>query len=304
MDDRPIDHRAVDAQPLVDLPVDDPSVVTGDLPGRRARDSRLGVAFWLAVGWLTLLTAAVGSAPWLPVPDPDEQDVLHRLAEPLSPGHLLGTDGLGRDILARVLDGARTTLTISAVAVVVGTLLGGTLGLAAGYLRGPVDAVVRWLNNVVLAFPGLVLLLLLVAFAGQTMPTIIIGIAVLSAPAFARVARATALSVSENDHVLAAQVLGASRRRILRTEILPEVARPLGAFALVMLGVVLILETSLAFLGLSVPGASWGETIAHGRTHLSTASHPVVVPSIMVFLTVLAANIVGDTLRSRLDRPE
>lgn len=283
---------------------DDPSLVmddVGPLPAVHEDAARLGVVFWLAVAWLVLLAGAAFTVAWLPLPDPDDQNLHNRLADPLSDGHLLGTDGLGRDILTRLLYGARATLTIGAAAVGAGILIGGTLGLAAGYLRGPVDAVVGWLNNLVLAFPGLVLLLLLVAFAGQTMPPVIIGIAVLSAPAYARVARATALTVSQNDYVLAAQALGARRRRILRTDILPEVARPLAAFALVMLGVVIVLETSLAFLGLSVAGPSWGETIAQGRTHLSSATHPVVAPSILVFVTVLAANIVGDTLRSRFD---
>jgi peptide/nickel transport system permease protein len=271
-----------------------------DLP-LHTEDDRLGLAFWLSVTWLLLLAGAAVCAAWLPLPDPEDQDLHNQLADPLTSGHILGTDGLGRDLLSRLLHGSATTLTISGVAVAVGTVLGGTLGLAAGYLRGPVDAVVGWLSNVVLAFPSLVLLLLFVAVAGRTMPPIIIGIAVLSAPAYARVARATALKVSENDHVLAAKVLGARRRRILRTEILPEVARPLAAFALVMLGVVIVLETSLAFLGLSVDSASWGETIAHGRSHLPTAAHPVVAPSVLVFLTVFSTNVVGDTLRNLYD---
>lgn len=264
-----------------------------------AVDTPLGLVFWLAVAWLGLVAGATLVAPWLPLPDPDDQNLHNQLAAPLSSGHLLGTDGLGRDILSRLVHGARTTLTISGAAVAAGLMVGGALGLAAGYLRGPVDVVVGWLSNVVLAFPGLVLLLMFVGYAGQNMPPIIIGIALLSAPAYARLARAAALTVSQYDYVLAAQAIGAGPGRILRTEILPGVVRPLGAFALVMLGIVIVLETSLAFLGLSVAGPTWGEMVSQGRPHLSTATHPVVAPSVMVFLTVLATNIAGDTLRAR-----
>lgn len=266
--------------------------------------ARLGVAFWLAVGWLGLLGLAALTASWLPVDDPDAQNLQNRLAAPLSSGHLLGTDGLGRDILSRLVHGARLSLTISGAAVVLGLVAGGSIGLVAGFLRGPVEAAVVWVTNVVLAFPGLVLLLGLVAFTGPDLPAIILGIAVLSMPAYARVARASTLAVTQNDYVVAARAIGATRRRVLLHEILPGVARPLAAFGLVMLGVLLVLESSLAFLGLSVDAPSWGAAIAQGRQHLSTTTHPVVVPSVVVFLTVLAANLVGDVLRSRFDVKE
>jgi peptide/nickel transport system permease protein len=260
--------------------------------------------FWAAVAWLGLLGLVALTASWLPIDDPDQQDLTHRLAGPLSGGHLLGTDGLGRDLLARLVHGARLSLAISGAAVVVGLLVGGALGLVAGFVRGPLEAAILWLTNVVLAFPGLVFLLGLVAFAGRNLPTIIGGIAVLSAPAYARVARAGTLSVAENEYVLAARVLGATRRRILVREVLPGVLRSLLAFGLTMFGVLLVLESSLAFLGLSIDAPSWGDTIAQSRRHLSTTPNPVIVTSVAVFLTVLATNLVGDVLRSRFDVKE
>lgn len=267
-------------------------------------DQRLGLAFWLAAGWLVVSALAALTAPWLPLDDPDAQNIGDRLAPPLSESHVLGTDGLGRDLLSRVVFGARLSLAISSAAVVVGAVVGGSLGVVAGFFRGPLDAVVGWLTNVVLAFPGLVFLLGLVAFVGRDLTAITVGIAVLSAPAYARVARASTMTVAQNDYVLAARVLGATRRRVLWREILPGVVRPLAALALAMLGVLLVLESSLAFLGLSVDAPGWGETIATGRQHLSTTIHPVLVPSVVVFLTVLATNLVADVLRSRFDVKE
>lgn len=264
---------------------------------------RSGVVFWLALVWLALVVIVALTASWLPLRDPDQQDLANRLAPPLSGSHLLGTDGLGRDILARLAFGARVSLIISVSAVAIGMLLGGTLGLAVGYFRGWLDGIVMWAINVLLAFPGLVLLLGLVAYVGQSLGAITLVVGFLSVPVYARVARATTLAASQRDYVLAARVLGATNRRIMFREILPNVALPVAAFGLVALGVVIVLEGSLAFLGLSVeaPDPTWGSMIAEGRQHLSTTTHLALVPSMVMFLTVLAVNFVGDVLRSRFD---
>jgi peptide/nickel transport system permease protein len=268
-------------------------------PERRRR----GLVFWLALAWLALVVVVAVGASWLPLADPDKQDLAGRLAPPLSDGHLLGTDGLGRDILARLAFGARVSLIISLSAVTIGMLLGGTLGLAIGYFRGWLDGTVMWALNVVLAFPGLVLLLGLVAYVGQSLLAITLVVGFLSVPVYARVARATTLAAAQRDYVLAARVLGATNARIMFREILPNVALPVAAFGLVALGVVIVLEGSLAFLGLSVqaPDPTWGSMIAEGRQHLSTTTHLALVPSLAMFLTVLAVNFVGDVLRSRFD---
>jgi peptide/nickel transport system permease protein len=268
-------------------------------PERRGR----GIVFWLALAWLALVVIVAVGASWLPLQDPDKQDLADRLAPPFSEGHLLGTDGLGRDILARLAFGARVSLIISLSAVSIGMLLGGTLGLAIGYFRGWFDGIVMWALNVVLAFPGLVLLLGLVAYVGQSLLAITLVVGFLSVPVYARVARATTLAAAQRDYVLAARVLGAGHGRIMFREILPNVALPVAAFGLVALGVVIVLEGSLAFLGLSVqaPDPTWGSMIAEGRQHLSATTHLALVPSLTMFLTVLAVNFVGDVLRSRFD---
>lgn len=270
-------------------------------PGSPRRRNGGGVLLWVASAWLMLVGLSASVAPWLPLADPEDPDLDNRLAPPLTDGHLLGTDGLGHDILARLVHGGQVTLAISAAAVTLGLLVGGSIGLVAGLYRGPVEAVAMWLTNVILAFPALVLLLALVAYYGRSMLSIILAAGFVSIPTYARVARATTLAVSQRDYVLAARVVGASRRRILVREILPNVAWPLLAFALVMLGVLIVLETSLAFLGLSVDAISWGDMIAQGRRHMPTTVNPVATPSVVVFLTVLSVTFVGDVLRSRFD---
>jgi peptide/nickel transport system permease protein len=276
--------------------------------GRRTRDGRdrRGVLFWLALGWLALVVVVAVTARWLPLDDPDDQDLVNRLAPPFTAGHLLGTDGLGRDVLSRLAFGAQVSLIIGFAAVSIGMVLGGAIGLAAGFVRGWVDGVTMWAVNVVLAFPGLVLLLGLVAFVGQSLTAITLVVGFLSVPIYARVARATTLTVAQREYVLAARVVGASNRRIMVEEVLPNVVPALAAFALVALGVVIVLEGSLAFLGLSVeaPNATWGSMIAEGRQHLSTTTHLAFIPSVVMFLTVLAVNFVGDVLRSRFDVKE
>ena len=261
------------------------------------------VLVWLAAGWLAFVAVMAITASWLPLPSPDQQDLTNRLARPFTTGHILGTAGLGRDILSRLAFGARVSLTISLAAVSIGMVVGGSIGMVVGYVRGWADSLVMWAINVLLAFPGLVLLLGLVAFVGQSLAAITFVVGFLSIPIYARVARATTLAVAQREYVLAARALGASRRRILLGEILPNVILPVAAFGMVALGVVIVLEGSLAFLGLSVeaPDPTWGSMIAEGRRHLEETAHLALVPSVAMFLTVLAVNFVGDALRSRFD---
>lgn len=262
-----------------------------------------GIVVWLALGWLTLVVVVAITASWLPLPDPDHQDLVNRLTPPFSPGHILGTDGLGRDILARLAFGARVSLIISFSAVSIGMVIGGSLGLVVGFFGGWLDGITAWALNVILAFPALVLLLGLVAFVGQSLTAVTLVIGFLSVPIYARVARATTLTAAQRDYVLAARVLGATNRRIMFREILPNVILPVAAFGLVAVGLVIVLEGSLAFLGLSVkaPDPTWGSMIAEGRHHLSTTTHLALIPSLVMFLTVLAVNFVGDVVRGRFD---
>lgn len=269
---------------------------------RRRRKGR-GMLFYACLAWLTLVVLSAITASWLPLPDPNAIDIGSKEAPPFTAGHLLGTDGLGRDILSRLAFGARVSLIISLSAVGVGIVVGGTLGMVVGYFRGRLETCVMAVNDIILAFPGLVLLLALVAFVGQSLTAITIVIGFLSIPVYTRVARAATLAVSQREYVLAAGLMGAKTTRILFREIMPNVILPVAAFGLIALGVVIVLEGSLAFLGLSVeaPAATWGSMIAEGKRHLDDGIHIALVPSIVMFLTVLSLNLVGDVLRSRFD---
>lgn len=264
-----------------------------------------GFAFWLAVGWLTAVVFVAITAQWLPLSDPNQIDP-RNLVKPPSSDNILGTDGLGRDIFTRILFGARVSVVVSLSAVTIGLLVGGTLGMAVGFFRGRVERVVMAMIDVILAFPGLVLLLGLVAFLGQNLPAIAMVIGFLSIPIYTRVSRANTLSVANREFIIAAKALGASKSRLLFREIFPNVIFPLLAYALVAMGVIVVLEGSLAFLGLSVqpPTATWGSMIAEGKRHLRNAPHVALIPAGAMFLTVLSLNFVGDRLRVKYDVKE
>lgn len=278
----------------------DPNTAGLGLPP--AKKKRPKIFYYLALGWLVLVVFCAVFADVLPVEDPNFQNIVDRL-EPPGEGGVLGTDDLGRDILARLVFGARVSLIVSLSAVLIGSIIGGTIGLTAGFFRGWYERTVMSLVDVILAFPALVLLLALVAFVGQSLSTIALVVGFLAIPSYTRVARATTLSVSQREYVLAARAMGATNGRILFRELLPNVALPVVAFGLVSLGIVIVAEGSLAFLGLSVkfPTATWGSMIAAGKIHIRRAPHLALIPSLAMFLTVLSLNYVGDQIRSRFD---
>jgi peptide/nickel transport system permease protein len=269
---------------------------------RRGRAGRRGVAFWLAVAWLGAVAFCALFAEALPLADPILPDVSSRLDGP-SLEHPLGVDGLGRDQLSRVAHAARVSLVVSVTAVLIGGVAGGLLGTAVGYVRGRTETVVMAAIDVLLAFPALVLLLVVLAYVGRSLTVISLLIGFLSIPVYTRVSRANTLAIAQREFVQAAEVLGATRRRILLREILPNVALSLAAFGLVAMGLVIVLEGSLAVLGLSVepPDPTWGGMIAEARRHMSEAPHTALVPAGAMFLTVLSLNFVGDTLRRSVD---
>jgi peptide/nickel transport system permease protein len=261
--------------------------------------------FWIATLWLLIVAFCALFADMLPVRDPLDPVIANRLNGPLTT-NLLGADGLGRDMLARLVHGARVSVVIALTAVSIGMIVGGTLGILAGYFRGHFERALMAVLDTILAFPWLVLLLALVAFIGQSLFAIAAAIGFLWIPAYARVARANTLSVVQREYVLAARAMGASTFRILFREVLPNVILPVLAYGLVAMGLVIIVESALAFLGLSVeaPQPTWGGMISEGKRHLATSVHVALVPSITMFLTVLSLNYVGDRLRSRFDVKE
>jgi peptide/nickel transport system permease protein len=229
-------------------------------------------------------------------------DMLERRA-PASALHWLGTDGLGRDELARLIHGARISLTVGLCAPIIGITIGGALGMLAGYFRGRFESIVVGSMDVLLAFPPLILALAVTAYLGQSLVHLTCILGVLGIPAFMRVARAATLTLARREFVIAAQALGASHARILLRELLPNVFLPLFAFFLLGVAVTIVVEGALSFLGLGVPPptSSWGIMIGEGRESLEVAPRLAFMPAIIMFLTVLSFNLIGDTLRALTD---
>ena len=263
---------------------------------------RLGSLFWLAIGWMIFVFAVAIFADILPLPSPTDMDMLERRA-PFSMLHWLGTDGLGRDELSRLIYGARISLLVGLCAPIIGLTIGGALGMLAGYFRGRFETYVVGSMDVLLAFPPLILALAVTAFLGQSIFNLTCILGVLGIPAFMRVARASTLTLARREFVVAAQALGATHARILLRELLPNVLLPLLAFFLLGVAVTIVVEGALSFLGLGVPPpiSSWGSMIGEGRESLEVAPRLAFMPAIAMFLTVLSFNLVGDTLRALTD---
>jgi len=275
----------------------DTSAVT---PVRKRR--QLGGLFVASVAWIALVALGAIFADLLPIPSPTDIDMLGKRALP-SAEHWLGNDQLGRDELSRLIYGGRISLTVGLLAPVIGVTIGGALGMLAGYFRGRFETFVTGGVDVLLAFPPLVFALAVTAYLGQSILNITLVIGILGIPAFTRVARAVTLSLSEREFVTAARALGATHSRILLRELLPNVALPLVAFFLLGVAVTIVVEGALSFLGLGVPppAPSWGSMIGEGRESLEIAPWLAFLPAVFMFLTVLAFNVVGDTLRALTD---
>jgi peptide/nickel transport system permease protein len=248
----------------------------------------------IAALWLVVLAAGAALAPWLPVADPARIDLAARSVAP-DAHHWLGTDALGRDMLARVLYGARVSLVIGLAAPALGLALGGGVGLVAGFRRGRFDAIVGVLVDALLAFPSLVLAMIVSVYAGRGVAALVATLAVLCVPACARVARSAAVSLSQQEYVVAARAGGASELRILWRHVLPNAAARLATFWLLLVAIMIVVEGALGFLGLGVapPTPSWGGMIAEGRALLEDAPHVSLAPAATLFATVLSLNVLG-----------
>lgn len=263
----------------------------------------LGAGFWVSTGWLALIVCAAVLAPWLPIADPNETGYGGRLDGP-GWGAWFGTDTNGRDIFARTIWGARVSLTVGFIAIVDGMVIGGVLGLLAGYFRGAVDRVISFVFFALLSFPGLVLALLIIASLGNSLMLVSMTLGILSIAPVGRLARAATLTFAEREFVQAARVLGSTHRRILLRELLPNAMIPMSALALLGMAITIVAEGALAFLGLSVvDGFSWGKMILLGAAPRTLRDGPWVAmfPVGAMFLTVLALNYAGDRLRQYLD---
>jgi len=268
----------------------------------------LGPRLWLSGGWLTLLILGALLAPWIAPHDPLAQDLFAgRLppfwAEGAQPGYLLGTDSLGRDVLSRMLYGARLALLVAVIAGTLTCLIGATLGLIAGYYRGWPDMVISRLIDIWMAFPPVLFAILLIAVLGTGLTSIIIAIVVIDWTRFARVIRAEAMGQSAMDYVASAQVAGRTRLSTLLTEILPNVAPTILVLLTLEMGIAIIVEAILSFVNLSISTDSptWGGMISEGRTSVHQAWWVLVFPLIALFLTVLSFSQLGEGLKDRFD---
>jgi peptide/nickel transport system permease protein len=284
------------------------------------RSKRLGLSFWLPAAWLSFVVLMALSANIFELPDYGHIDWNHPAAPPGTAGtvilndqngasipsdyiYWLGTDPLGRDIVTRLIFGARASLLVGLITPMIALVIGGTLGLLAGFYRGRFEAVVVALMDIILAFPGLVLLLALAFYFGPGLDKLILALAILIIPAFCRVARANTLTWVQRDFILAARAVGASDLRILCCHLFPNVIIPVAAYGLLIVAVMIIAEGAMSFLGLGVPAPtpSWGGMIAEGKEFLNEAPHISLIPAIAMFLTVLSFNLLGDRLRELTD---
>ncbi|MEO5862820.1 MAG: ABC transporter permease [Burkholderiales bacterium] len=274
---------------------------------RFARNKQL--VFGVIVLGLMLLAAA--AAPWLSSHDPLEQDLMSSFVPPFWHGDydgnfLLGADSLGRDIGSRLMHGARVALIVAFVAALLAGLLGTALGLAAGYFGGKVDAIISQLVEVWMSFPPVLLSIVLAAVIGPGLLTVIVAIVVIDWTRFCRIVRAETLAQRELDYVTSAVTIGLKPLQILWSEILPNVAPLLLVLFSMEMGIAIVVEAILSFVGLSVAtgAATWGGMISEGRWYVNQAWWLMALPMLCIIVAVLGMNALGDGLQRALDAPE
>ncbi len=259
----------------------------------------------LALGGLWVVLLVIGAAlfaPWIGTADPAKTDFEHVL-RPSGPGHLLGTDDLGRDVLSRVIFGARTSLMAGLISVSIAVCIGLPLGLLAGYFGGRLDNLLMRLTDAILSFPFLVLALALTAVLGTGLSKAMIAIGIVFTPGFIRLARAKVLSEREQNYVEAARATGASDQRIIWFHILPNILSAILVQASLASATAITAEAVLSFLGLGTqpPTPSWGSMLNIAQGYLNSAPWLAIWPGLAIFATVLALNLLGDGLRETLD---
>lgn len=276
--------------------------------GRAAVKRRINPRLWLSGGWLMILVIAALGAPLLAPQDPLAQDLFASRLPPLwqagaEPGFPLGTDSLGRDVLSRVLYGARVALIVALIAGSCTCVLGAGLGLVAGYYRGWPDMVISRLIEIWMAFPPVLFAILLIAVMGTGLTSIIVAIVVIDWTRFARVIRAEAMSQGAMDYVASAKVAGRGRFGIMLREILPNVLPTIVVLLTLEMGIAVIVEAILGFVNLSISSddPTWGSMIAEGRAAIHHSWWVLVFPLITLFLTVLSFSQLGEGLKDHFD---
>lgn len=263
--------------------------------------SRNRLTIW-GLSIVLLMTVAAVAAPYIAPYDFDTVNVAERLQGP-SAEHLLGTDQFGRDILSRMLYGARVSLVVGFGGVAIALVVGVFMGAVAGYYGGWIDEGLMRVMDILFAFPYIVLAVALLAMWGPSLRNIILVIGITRIPQFARVARGSVLSIKEMDYVLAARAVGQLERRILARHVLPNTLTPIVILATLSVATAILTESALSFLGMGIqpPRASWGTMIADGRRFMLDAPWIATFPGIAISLTILGYNLFGDGLRDALD---
>ena len=251
---------------------------------------------------ILLLVICALFAPWIAPYGPTDLRVGEPLSAP-SAQHLFGTDDLGRDMFSRVVYGSRLTLQVGALSVVIATTIGVLIGMLAGFYGGWVDTWLMRFTDVMLAFPGLLLALAIVAILGPGLNNAMIAVGVGSFPGYARVVRSSVLAIRSSEYVTASQVLGADDRQIMRRAILPNVLAPIIVLASLEFPAAVLSAAALSFLGLGAqpPDPEWGALLTDGRNFIRSAPWLINIPGIAIFAVVLAFNLLGNTLRDVLD---
>jgi peptide/nickel transport system permease protein len=267
--------------------------------GRAFRDPAVSVPAGLLV--FILLLCFLGPTV-LGLPGPNVESLEHILLPVGAKGHLLGTNSVGNDMFSRLLHGGQVSIVVGVGATAIGMAIGTALGMTAGYFGGFIEGAIMRLLDAFLAFPGLILALAIAAILGPSESHTIMAISFFGIAAYGRLSRSQTLGVRHRDFVIAARTSGSSSRKVIFGHILPNVLPPLLAYAMITVGIAMLVEAGLSFLGLGIrpPEPSWGNLIASGQSYLTQSPELVIEPSIALFLTVLSLNLLADSLRRRL----
>jgi peptide/nickel transport system permease protein len=284
-----------------------PHITSFDTGPSRFRRFLRSLELWLPVGVLIFIVLVCFVWPEIyTIPKPINGNLLDAnlpffTHSALYGNHILGTDTLGNDVMSEVLYGGRTSMEVGLGVAVIGFGIGGTLGVIAGYMGGVLEAIVMRVLDMFLAFPALVIAITIVTYLGQSELHVIWAIAFFAIPAYARLSRATTLRIKDQTFIVASRLSGASDKRILFRHIAPNVAPQLLTFSFLGIGVYIIVEATLSFLGYGLPSniPSWGKMIANGQIFLATSPQLVLVPSACLFILIISLNLTSDALRAR-----
>jgi peptide/nickel transport system permease protein len=291
----------------MDVAIASPEVVVEQARPDRRWDTLLQLNFLLPVTVLVVMVLAAIFAGLVAPYDPLQTSLTDRLKPPAFAGgsqaHLLGTDKLGRDVLSRIIWGARVSLSVSLIVILITGIIGTTLGILGGYLGGWLDSFLMRITDISLAFPGILIALLLAVILGPSLTTVVLAISLLGWAPYARLIRGDVLKLRNADFVLQARIMGCSPSRIMRTHIFPNIINPLLILATLSVGLIILVESALSYLGAGIPPptATWGSMVADGRGLIDTAWWISFFPGLAIGLVVLSGNFLGDWVRDRLD---